>query len=186
MANRRWAEKDFEEKMTPYIDQVYKDIWGDKLISIKRNDRANSSDKLMFMDINLAIDTHLTFANGSVLTFQEKSRRNNYINYDDFTFEYYNDPKTKEEGEWFKLAAQIYFYGYASEQEDGYSKYYIINIPKLRTRLMNVYDIKEMEQRFLKPNRPPAKANFFAIPFNILKKFGDVVMYESKSKVLVC
>jgi hypothetical protein len=175
-----WSEKTFEEKMTPYIDQIYKQFFGERLKEIKRNNRDNSTEKLMFMDINLAIDTHLTFSNGSILTFQEKTRKNNYLKFNDFTFEYYNDPSTKDEGEWFKLAAQIYFYGYANESETGYERYYILSVPKLRTKLLQNYTIKEMEEKFLRANRPPAKANFFAIPFSILENLDGVLMYKSK------
>lgn len=174
-----WSEKTFEEKMTPCIDLVYKQLFGDTLQEIKRNNRDNSTEKLMFMDIHLAIDTYLTFKNGSILTFQEKTRKNNYLKFNDFTFEYYNDPITKDEGEWFKLAAQIYFYGYANENETGYEKYYILSVQKLRTRLLQNYTIKEMEQRFLQTNRPPAKANFFAIPFDILESLDGVLLYKN-------
>ncbi len=174
-----WDSKNFEEKMTKYIDEIYNDIFGNRLINIHRSSRDKEQDKkLLFMDIELAIDTHLTFSNGSVLTFQEKTRRNKFKKYADFTFEYYNDPKTKEQGEWHKLAAQLYFFGYANESETGYDKFWILNVARLRTALMSKYTIKEMESNFLRYNKPPAKANFFAIPFDILEKMENVIIYK--------
>lgn len=174
-----WFAKDFEEKMTPFIDNIYKDIFKEKLVSIKRSSRNKENDKkLLFMDINLAIDTHLTFNNGSIITFQEKTLRYSKISFNQFTFEYYNDPKIKDEGEWFKLAAQMYFFGYANKNETGYEKYFILNVAKLRTALLNNFTIKQLEDNYLRKNPAPAKANFFAIPFSILKNYSNVVVYE--------
>ena len=177
-----WAAKNFEEKMTPFIDLEYKKIFKDRLVSVTRNSRETATnEKLMFMDLELAIDTHLKFIDGSVVTFQEKTRRNYYKKYDDFTFEYYNDPRTKEIGEWFKLASQLYFYGYANAAETGYEKYYIINVVKLRTGIMQKYNLKQLEYFFLRQNIPPPRANFFAIPFSILKTMNGVIVYEHMS-----
>lgn len=177
-----WKEKDFEESMHPAINAVYTQLFKNKLVEIYRSDRSlEKNSKMLFMDIELAIDTHLTFIDGSVITFQEKSIKSElYYKYGEcFTFEYYNDPKTKDEGEWFKLAAQLYFYGIADVKTKTYCKYYIINIVKLRTGLMNKFTIKELESRkYLRYNPPPAKANFFAIPFNILREMPGVVVYE--------
>lgn len=120
------------------------------------------------MDKELAIDTFLYFADGSVLTLLEKTRKNHFLKYNDFTFEYYNDPAIKDEGEWFKLAAQLYFYGFANKAETGYEKYYLINIPELRLYLKNDIGIEKLTEKHLRHNKPPAKANFFAIPFSII------------------
>lgn len=175
-----WVEKNFEEKMTQYIDNIYKEIFGNRLIKIYRSSRNNKEDKkLLFMDIELSIDTHLTFSNGSILTFQEKTRRNKFLQYNDFTFEYYNNPKIKEEGEWFKLAAQLYFFGYANKFENGYEKFWILNVAKLRTKLMSTCNINDMEKQFLRHNKPPSKANFFAIPFEILENLKDIIIYKN-------
>lgn len=174
-----WTAKNFEEKMTPYIDAIYEEHFKGRLLEIQRSSRENSDSKTLFMDIHLSIDTHLRFKDGTVLTFQEKTRRNLYSKFNEFTFEYYNDPKILDEGEWFKLASQLYFYGYANEKEDGYSQYWILNVAKLRTGLMSKFDIKQLESRFLKHNKPPAKANFFAIPFTTLEDMPGVVSFKS-------
>lgn len=177
-----WSDKDFEEKMTIHIDNIYKGIFKDKLVSIFRSEREKNQDKrLLFMDIELSIDTHLTFKNGSILTFQEKSRRNQYMKFNDFTFEYYNDPKKKLEGEWFKLASQLYFYGYSDAQESKYLKYWIINVARLRTGLLSMFTIEEMEQKFMRYNEKHGKASFFGIPFRILESIPNVVVFKHPS-----
>lgn len=174
-----WADKDFEERMRPHIDAIYKGLFNGRLEIIKRCDRnGNESKKMLLMDMEMAIDTHLTFYDGSVLTFQEKTLRHYQRKWKQFTFEYYNDPKTRDKGEWFKLAAQLYFFGYANKEETGYSSFWILNVAKLRTRLMSRFTIEEMERRFLKHNKPPAKANFFAIPFSIIEDMDGVVLYK--------
>ena len=165
-----WVEKAFEESMTPHIDEIYHKRFS-KLDTIKRSDRTAEADsKILFMDKELAIDTFLYFTDGTVLTLQEKTRRNFYLGkYGDiFTFEYYNDPHTKDEGEWFKLAAQLYFYGFANEEQTGYTKYWLIDVPVLRSTLKNDVGIETLEKKYLRQNKPPAKANFFAIPFEII------------------
>ena len=180
-----WVDKDFEEKMTPLIDQFYKKYYANKIKTIIRSNRGSQLDeKLKFMDVNLAIDTHLTFYDGSILTYQEKSRRRKaYRSIEDFTFEYYNDPITKEIGEWFKLASQMYFYGIANIIEDDYEKIYILNVPKLRSELLKNFTIEYLESNYLRYNKYPAKSNFFAIPFKVLKKLSNVIIYESNIKL---
>ena len=173
-----WQAKNFEEKMHPCINQIYESLFS-KLLRIERSNRETTTNsKILFMDKELAIDTFLYFKDGTILTLQEKSRTSEYLKiYEDFTFEYYNDPKTKEEGEWFKLAAQLYFYGFANESETGYVKFYLLNVPKLRLFLKNDIGIKTLEEIYLHHNRPPAKANFFAIPFKIIPDY--CFMYKS-------
>ena len=174
-----WSEKSFEESMTPHIDAIYRGLFSG-LTEIRRSDRNTQTDaKILFMDKELAIDTFLHFKDGTILTLQEKTRRREYAKYNDFTFEYYNDPRTKDEGEWFKLAAQLYFYGYANGELDGYYKFWIVNIPKLRVFLKRNVGIKQLESKYLRSNKPPAKANFFAIPFSIID--NDCIMYQRNS-----
>ena len=176
-----WHEKDFEERMTPHIDAIYRSLFSN-LTEIKRSNRDSpDDDKILFMDKELAIDTFLHFRDGTVLTFQEKTRRKSILDRfgADFTFEYYNDPSTKDEGEWFKLAAQLYFYGYASDNMTGYHRYWIVDIPKLRIFLKNKIGIQDLERRYLRFNRPPARANFFAVPFGVID--DSCIMYASET-----
>ena len=162
-----WAEKNFEERMAPCIDRIYRRLFKN-IRFIRRSNRDTKDTETMFMDKRLAIDTFIYFNDGSFITLQEKTRRSCYAKYDDFTFEYYNDPLTREPGEWFKLAAQWYFYGYANEAGNGYSKFYLIDVAKLRLYLKNTFSIETLEKNYMRRNPPPAKANFFAIPFSAI------------------
>ena len=172
-----WKEKEFEEKMRPYIDVIYQKTFKNisKILRVNREEKTNS--KFMIMDRDLAIDTHLYFRDGTLLTFQEKTRQHIYQKYQDFTFEYQNDPQNNVPGEWFKLASQLYFFGYANEAQTGYLQWWILNVPRLRLFLLNVIGIETLKSKYLKPNKPPAKANFFAIPFNLLKTAEDAVVF---------
>ena len=195
-----WHEKDFEEKITPYIEDRYWRIFSNcGLNNIYRSSRdIEQNERYLFMDKELAIDTHLIFSNGSKLTFQEKTLKPYQRKYQHFTFEYYNDPQNNIEGEWFKLAAQLYFFGYAGCEKGFYlnkgcngrcekcehlkkhCEYWIIDIAEMRLFLNKNYTIADMKNnKWLKWNPPPAKANFWAIPFSI---FPDDVFLIKKNK----
>jgi hypothetical protein len=174
-----WREKDFEESMTPHIDTIYKKLFT-KLSGIKRSNRDIEHDeKIIFMDRELAIDTFLYFTDGTMLTLQEKTRKKYFFDKygADFTFEYFNNPYTKAEGEWFKLAAQLYFYGYARDDLSGYERFWIVNIHKLRLFLKNHIGLAALENKYLRQNSSHGTANFFAIPFSIIHP--QCIMYDS-------
>lgn len=86
------------------------------------------------------------------------------MGYNEFTFEYYNDPKIKDWGEWFKLASQFYFYGYTNKEENGYIKYHILNVGFFRL-FLNSKNNNWLETH-TQYNKPPNKANFIYISFN--------------------
>lgn len=179
-----WIDKNFEESMTPKIDDIYFSLFKNLEKVIRSNRNTTTDQKILFADKELAIDTFLHFSDGTVLTFQEKSRRFKYLvdGYDNFTFEYYNDPETKEEGEWFKLASQLYFYGFTNKNQTGYIKFCIIDVVKLRLYLKNKIGIKELERRYKRQNKKPNKASFFAIPFDIIP--DDCIKFKWESKNL--
>ena len=160
-----WLDKEFEEKMSPCIDGIYKGLFSG-LCKIDRSSTNNA--KNLMLDKDLAIDSILYFKDGTILTFQEKTRKNFYYQkYNEFTFEYYNDQSKSDLGEWFKLASQFYFYGFANTEEDAYSSYHILNVPNLRLFLKNEVGINELCSKRLRGNIPPNKANFFGIPFSM-------------------
>ena len=177
-----WGEKEFEESMTPYINQIYYTIFDKENYSISeiiRNNRNNSSKAALFMDRNLAIDTHIKFKYGSSISLQEKTLHSSKRKYNEFTFEYYNDPPTKEKGEWFKLESQLYFFGYANEEENEYTDFWIIHVPNLRLYLQRYIleiGLSDFKHKFLRKNPPPARANFFAIPFILIEELADTLI----------
>ena len=170
--------KGFEEKMTPFIDEIYKEYFGDD-ITIDRSTRQDENEKKLFMDINFSIDTIIRFPNGSVLNLQEKSRQNTWLLKNEYTIQLLKDYNTNQKGEWFKLMAQFYFYGFANKELNGYSKCYILNVGVLRLAL-NSIDITKYP---LMENPPPLKSNFYCIPFKRIeeldKEFNGLILYKS-------
>lgn len=172
-----WIEQEFEIKMRPYIDEIYPEIIS-YVNNINRVD-VNKSERDKALDIELGIDTEITFTNGSPFTVQEKTRESQWQSSDDFTFELMNTPD--ENGEFFKLSSHLYFYGYANEMSDGYAKFYIIDVMRLKMALRK-FSIETLKSRWLEKNKKHGKATFLAIPFSFLRGFKDVVMVESGNK----
>lgn len=180
MTNKIWIEKEFEEKMQQYIDKIYYSIFLglDKINRSKRDN--NDNERIFFMDKELCIDTHLTFNDASVLTGQEKTLRASKQHYNHFTFEYYNDPTLKTPGEWFKLAAQFYFFGYANEGESDYLDWWLIDVLKLRLFLTNNVGIDILLNKYRHNNKGLAKADFFGIPFELLENENGIILLNKK------
>lgn len=85
------------------------------------------------LDKHFGIDCVIKLPNGMPVTTQEKTRQAYSLRrYDEYTLEYHNDPRTKEEGEWFHLVPDIYFYGFANEQFNGWLKWYILNVTSFK------------------------------------------------------
>ena len=177
MENKIWKEKDFEEKMRPALDSVYKSIFKDKLKDINRINR-DSEGHEKILDQHFAIDTILKTTDGQIFTIQEKTLKNNQAVYSAVTFEYYDDPINKKEGDWFNLAAQFYFFCYANANEKGYENWWLIDVAKLRLYLLfkeeNIF-------KYLRYNsNSNAKANFFAIPLQLCFEAKAVIFYKKK------
>lgn len=68
-----------------------------------------SDEKMARYDIDFGVDVILNLSNGQPITIQEKILTTDY---DTVTVEYYQNPLTKEEGDWFKLKCDYYFVGY--------------------------------------------------------------------------
>ena len=171
-----WDRKDFEEKMRPCVDRIYNERFKN-IKSIDRVERDDPKSNDLMLDIKYGIDTKITFEDGSILTFQEKVRKFRYISFNDFTFEYYNDPDDKIFGEWFYLASQLYFYGYANENDDDIIYYYIIDVPRFRLFLNDEGSIYNRKWR-LEKNAYPAMANFLPIPFEMIP--DDCIIYQEE------
>jgi len=169
-----WVEKDFEEQMRPLIDEAYRKVFS-AISKITRCEKDENSNQLI-LDTEFAIDTIIRFIDGSLLTLQEKVRRFEYYKkYNDFTFEYFNNPDTEEQGEWFKLASQFYFYGFATPDESDFARFYILNVGNFRIFLKKNYGNNLFER--VRRNKPPCRANFITIPFDEIPDF--CLLYDS-------
>ena len=160
--------ENFRKKLNSKAIDIYKSIYPNCIYSREldiNKDRAYS------------IDATLIFSDGQKLTIQEKYRKYKYLTckelqvsppYPDFTQEYKNAVGTKYEnlGEYFKLFAQLYFYGWANKKQTDFVRWCIIDIPKYKDFLQN----KGIDNiGALKQNYRHGKATFYAIPINNIK-----------------
>ena len=125
--------------------------------------------KVHVLDKEFGIDSLLHFPGGQWISIQEKYRRNNALKYLDFTQEYMNAEGTQYEapGEWFKLGAQLYFYGWANASETAFQKWAILDVAKYKLLVEEAGGLARMGQK--RHNRKHGRASFFAIPIQRLQ-----------------
>jgi len=123
--DKNWRRKQ-ELRMRPIADAKYKGIFGEN-ISIKRFEM----DDNFILDKKYAIDVEIKLENGQILLGQEKFLSHKYAGFKSITIEYYQNPKTGEEGDWFKISAQIYFVGYCTRDFEDFKPWVLINWPKI-------------------------------------------------------
>jgi len=109
-----------ELRMRPIADNIYRSCWGDN-IKIERIERLAD----FVLDKFFGIDVLVTFPTGMIITGQEKFLSPKYATYKSLTVEHMNDPSHK--GDWFNLASQFYFCGYASKAWDSFQLWVIVN-----------------------------------------------------------
>lgn len=171
---RNLGTERFRLKMRPCAELIYHDLFpGCRVDDLRKDGLA-----VHVLDKEFGIDTLVTMPSGQWLSVQEKYRRNKYLSerqlmirppYPDFTQEYKNAAGTEHEadGEWFRLGAQVYFYGWANERENGFEKWVLIDIAQYKLLVEENGGI----ERFgvLKRNRAHGRASFYAIPVNRLQ-----------------
>jgi len=137
--------------MRPVADRIYRQTFG-PFITIERTDRLEQK----VLDIQFAIDLQITFPRGNILLGQEKFLTAACARYRTLTVEYMQNPETKEGGDWFKLAAQFYFCGYSTGDNQDFNPWVLVNWPAvvLATHMGQIkWDIRQnMDGR--------ARANF--------------------------
>lgn len=154
-----WSKDlEFSKAMRAYADIIYSGVLPIKdIIRYDRND-----GQAHILDQTYHIDCLLVLENGQTLTLQEKFLRDQYAKYDCYTLEYFNDPKTGEEGEWHKLCTDLYFTGYGNER-DGFASAYLFKTIEVKLAIMRNElkgDLKKVKQ---------GRANFYAYPFRQFK-----------------
>ena len=97
------------QKYHQAINQVYRNIYP---LSIGCDYiQCSANEKLARYDIDFGVDVLLNLVNGQTITIQEKVLGTTYST---VTVEYYQNPQTGEEGDWFKLKCDLYFVGYGT------------------------------------------------------------------------
>lgn len=161
MQDSDWGNSNFENDprqklnraMMPFIDDVYYSVFG-RAIQIKRIEQPDD----YILDRKFAIDTIITLPTGCILTGQEKCLDTTFGT---LTVEYMQNPLTNEKGDWFNLAAQFYFCGYATKRRDSFSMWVIVNWASLVLSAFN-HSFKWLEN---KNKDGKARASFKYIKF---------------------
>lgn len=166
----------FRVAMRPHAIQVYRSIFGNNCVV---EDLREQGVQVHVLDKEFGVDTLLTLGSGQWLSIQEKYRKPEFLTdrryradyrCPDFTQEYMNGAGTSHEapGEWFKLGAQLYFYGWATPEWDGFAAWVLMNIPRYKLIVEQAGGLERLG--ILKPNRRHGSANFYCIPVRKLRK----------------
>ena len=155
----------FEKRMRGPVERVYQAFFPDCQVRYTRE-----HDELRPFDDHFAIDTILELRSGGIVTAQQKCRRYGYfLQYRDFTQEYMNAVGSTYEsrGEWFHLASQIYFYGWANRQENELVAWLLLDVVKYRELVEEKGGLEKIGT--LRRNKDRGKASFYSIPLEGLR-----------------
>lgn len=175
MENQFNTDISFQAKMRPAARRIYDLVFPGCCIK----DLRENGVKVHILDKEFGIDSLVEFPSMQWISLQEKYRRHDCLvnlklridpNCPDFTQEYMNAEGTQYEakGEWFKLGAQLYFYGWANESETGFEKWFIMDIAKYKLLVEQSGGLEKMGRK--KNNRIHGRASFFAIPMDKLRQ----------------
>ena len=126
----------------------------------------------MALDQRAGIDSKVVFEQSQVsFSIQEKYRTNDNLKYMDFTQELYNAYGTEHQtdGEFQHLWASYYFYGWANEDETGFSEWFIMDIQEYKKLVLQVGGLDKIPNVKKIQNQQYGKALFFTIPLEFIK-----------------
>ncbi len=168
----------FQQKMKPAALRIYENVFPGCVLE----DLREHGVKVHILDKEFGIDSLIKFPTGQWISIQEKYRT--YRSYEycmrtqgylDFTQEYKNAVGTQyeNEGEWFKLGSQLYFYAWANETETDFLKWIIMDIPKYKILVEESGGLENIG--YLEQNKKYGKSNFYVIP---LEKLETTFLYK--------
>ena len=159
------ATVQFQERMKPAALRIYRRLFPGCEVEDLRKDGV----KVHILDKEFGIDSLLTTKQGQWFSIQEKYRAHKWLRYLDFTQEYMNAAGTEHEspGEWFKLGAQLYFYGWANEAETDFEKWAILDVAAYKLLVERAGGLAAIGTK--RQNRTHGRASFFAIPIENLR-----------------
>jgi len=159
---KHWEiDKEWSEKAMPIQDKVYRYLWPGLMgiTRFRKGDVRHELDKYYHIDLQIALDNDIKILG------QEKMLRQEKAHFDTFTIEFYQNRHTKEQGEFFLLAAQIYLHGYGNSSVTAglthFDKWYLIKCFDFLESLRGI-PIEELEKT-TKPST--GRASFFYIPY---------------------
>lgn len=168
----------FQERMKPPALAIYQRVFpGCSVVDLRENGVG-----VHVLDKEFGIDSLLTMNSGQWLSIQEKYRRHAALKWMDFTQEFKNAAGTKYEsdGEWFKLGAQLYFYGWANATETEFCKWAIIDIAQYKLLVEKAGGLHRIG--IYKQNQRHGRSSFYAIPIQALES-TFVVDYRNPDKL---
>jgi len=162
----------FQIDMKPHALEIYQRIFPGCHIQ----DLREQGVKVHVLDKEFGIDSLCVLKSGQWFSIQEKYREFIFWQqYRDFTQEYKNADGTEQEspGEWFKLGAQLYFYGWANETKTAFYAWLLLNIPIYKQIIENIGGIERTgKKRF---NYEHGRASFYGIPLSVIK---DAIIFS--------
>jgi len=115
------------------------------------------------LDKQFGIDCVLLLRDGPIVTLQEKFRDASSLRYCDFTQEYFNAYGTPFQslGEWFKLAADFYFYGWENADKTGFAKWLLMDVSRYKLCVQASGGLDKIGR--LRENHTHGRATFYGI-----------------------
>jgi hypothetical protein len=161
----------FQTRMKPAALRIYQRCFPGCTVE----DLREQGVKVHILDKEFGIDSLIHFPSGQWLSIQEKYRTNKYLRYGEFTQEYLNGVGTVHEspGEWFKLGAQIYFYGWANADETDFAAWLMMHIARYKVVVERAGGLGAVGT--LHQNQQYGRASFYAIPIG---KLRDCIMFS--------
>jgi len=150
----------FQERMKPAALKIYGKIFpGCEVVYL-----TGAGSEAHELDREMGIDARIELPTGQHITLQEKYRRHYFLRFRDFTQEYKNAVGTQHEckGEFFKLAAQAYFYGWANESATDFEAWVLFDVLKYKLLVERAGGLDNMG-RYMQ-NDKHGRASFYCIP----------------------
>lgn len=151
----------FQKQLKPAALQIYQKVFPDCKLEYLTDEH--------ILDKKFGIDILIHLKSGQWVSMQEKYRKHHYLRYMDFTQEYKNALGTdfENDGEWFHLASQLYFYGWSNKQETDFEKWFIMNTVKYKLLIESLGGIEKAGH--LMKNSTHGKAAFYAIKISTIE-----------------
>ncbi len=174
MTSQRFsADERFQRGMRPVVTRIYEGLF----LGCRVEHISGQPGEPNPLDSELGIDAKIHLTQGQWISVQEKFRRHEWLKALDFTQEYYNAVGTEyeEPGEWFHLAAHVYFYGWANESQDDFAAWALLDVLQYKLLVDRAGGLHKLGK--LRQNRAGGSASFYAIPIGnlrpaILKAYG--------------
>ena len=155
----------FQEIMKPAALKIYQQVFEGCTVEYLNG----NNGKAHVLDQHFGIDALIHLPSGQWISVQEKYREFDAIKYLDFTQEYMNShgQQNESKGEFSKLGAQLYFYGWADQSNNKFEKWFLMDVLKYKLTINAKGGLDEVGK--LKQNEKHGSASFYSIPLKTIK-----------------